>query len=472
MLKARVDRRRPTLDYNLLAYGILIASDITTILGSGYLAYFLRFGAWTMPPHYRSALAIALITSFVIFPNLRLYAGWLNKPVWIRLQSLILGWGAVALALITIAYMVKESESYSRLWFGTWFLLGGIALNLLRGLATHLLARIRASQGVRRRVVIVGQGAIAERAIWHAHHHGDGSFKVCRVVPLDYDQSTANLGGIESRLLSKRVSLANFVERAGIDEVWFCLALRDEHVLRDFQSRLAHTAVTQRFMPDIDAYRVLRSQITEVAGLTSLNLNTSPIFGANRALKTIEDLVLSALILALISPLLAVIAIAIKLTSAGPALYKQQRVGWNGQEFRMLKFRTMPVHAEAESGPVWMDPSSNRTTRLGQLLRHTSLDELPQFINVIKGDMSIVGPRPERPAFVGQLKHEVPGYMQKHLVKAGITGLAQINGWRGNTDLRKRIEWDLYYIEHWSLWLDLKIIVLTPFKGFMNEHAY
>ncbi|HFC54265.1 MAG TPA: undecaprenyl-phosphate glucose phosphotransferase, partial [Gammaproteobacteria bacterium] len=147
-------------------------------------------------------------------------------------------------------------------------------------------------------------------------------------------------------------------------------------------------------------------------------------------------------------------------------------VSWNGTPFQMLKFRSMPVEVEKETGAVWARAGENRATRFGAMLRRTSLDELPQFINVLKGEMSVVGPRPERPVFVEKFKDEIPLYMQKHLVKAGITGWAQVNGWRGDTDLKKRIEYDLYYIENWSLWFDLKIIILTLARGFMHENAY
>jgi putative colanic acid biosynthesis UDP-glucose lipid carrier transferase len=174
----------------------------------------------------------------------------------------------------------------------------------------------------------------------------------------------------------------------------------------------------------------------------------------------------------MISPLMLFIAIGIKLSSPGPIFFRQERVGWNGQEFSMLKFRSMPEEAEKETGPVWTNAEDNRASNLGSFLRKTSLDELPQFWNVLKGDMSIVGPRPERPHFVEQFKYEIPDYMQKHLVKAGITGWAQVNGWRGNTDLNQRIEHDIFYIENWSVWFDFQIIVMTIFKVFFDRNAY
>jgi putative colanic acid biosynthesis UDP-glucose lipid carrier transferase len=166
------------------------------------------------------------------------------------------------------------------------------------------------------------------------------------------------------------------------------------------------------------------------------------------------------------------IAIGVKLSSRGPVFYRQERVGWNNRKFIMLKFRSMPVEAESKTGPVWAKPGEKRATRFGALLRKTSLDELPQLINVLKGDMSLVGPRPERPDFVEVFKEQVPNYMKKHMVKAGITGWAQVNGWRGDTDLKQRIEHDLYYIQHWSVWFDLEIALRTLVFGFVSKNAY
>ena len=208
----------------------------------------------------------------------------------------------------------------------------------------------------------------------------------------------------------------------------------------------------------------------EIAGLPILNLSVTPMTGVNKLIKAIEDKCFALLILLLISPLLLVVSIVIKLSSSGPIFYRQERVGWNGKTFSILKFRSMPVSNE-EQGIEW-GTKGKQTTRFGSFIRKTSIDELPQFFNVLKGDMSIVGPRPERTVFVEQLKDEIPGYMKKHLVKAGITGWAQVNGWRGDTDLNKRIEYDLYYIENWSLWFDIKVIIMTLYKGFINKNAY
>jgi putative colanic acid biosynthesis UDP-glucose lipid carrier transferase len=187
--------------------------------------------------------------------------------------------------------------------------------------------------------------------------------------------------------------------------------------------------------------------------------------------KRAEDIVLSIIILFLISPIMLIIAIGIKVTSPGPIFYRQTRVTLNNKNFSMLKFRSMPMDTE-KNYVQWGDSKSKINTKFGQFIRASSLDELPQFLNVIKGEMSIVGPRPERDIFVEKFAQEIPGYMDKHKVKAGITGWAQINGWRGDTSLEKRIEFDLYYINNWTFWFDLKIILLTIFKGFINKNAY
>jgi putative colanic acid biosynthesis UDP-glucose lipid carrier transferase len=185
----------------------------------------------------------------------------------------------------------------------------------------------------------------------------------------------------------------------------------------------------------------------------------------------VEDFVISLVLVVLLSPLYLFLAVMVKLSSPGPVIYRQKRVGWNGEHFDILKFRSMPVNTEKE-GVVWGNSAQKTENRFCRWMRKTSLDELPQFFNVLRGDMSIVGPRPERPEFVEKFKDEIPGYMKKHLVKAGITGWAQIHGWRGDTDLKARIEHDLFYIDNWSLMLDLKIIFYTPWRGLINKNAY
>ena len=235
---------------------------------------------------------------------------------------------------------------------------------------------------------------------------------------------------------------------------------------------LSQTLVDVRLVADVPALAGVTFTTTHFDGMPMIGLRESPHFGLNIVVKRVMDVVLSLLALIVLSPLLALIGVLIKLTSPGPIFYSQERCGLNGRTFKMLKFRSMRADAEQKSGAVWAVKDDPRKTKIGDFLRKTSLDELPQFINVLLGDMSIVGPRPERPIFINKFTKTIPNYHARHAVKAGITGWAQVNGWRGNTSLRKRIQFDLYYITHWTPWLDIRILWLTIWHGFVNRNAY
>ncbi len=218
-------------------------------------------------------------------------------------------------------------------------------------------------------------------------------------------------------------------------------------------------------------FLTLRRGVEELEGLPIVSLQSSPLYGWDSVFKRAFDLLFGMLTLALISPVMLVISLLVKLTSKGPVFYKQERVGFDGRLFQMFKFRTMKMDAEKETGPVWARQNDSRRTKVGAFLRRTSLDELPQLFNVLKGEMSLVGPRPERPNFVEEFRNRVPQYMLRHKIKAGMTGWAQINGWRGNTSLEKRIEHDLYYIQNWSIGFDVRILFMTIWKGFFSKSA-
>jgi len=261
-----------------------------------------------------------------------------------------------------------------------------------------------------------------------------------------------------------------------VDEVWLCLPVGDKEGIFATLDALRHSTANIRLVPDLFALRLINHGVSEVLGIPMLDLSASPITGKVRLMKAVQDRLLGALILLLISPLMLAIALAIKLTSHGPVLYRQLRHGWNGEGIWVYKFRSMVVHQEPDFQVTQARRNDARITPLGAFLRRTSLDELPQFINVLQGRMSIVGPRPHAVAHNEHYKELVPGYMLRHKVKLGITGWAQVNGFRGETDtldkMEKRVEYDLHYIENVSLWLDLKIIVATVFKGFVHKNAY
>jgi putative colanic acid biosynthesis UDP-glucose lipid carrier transferase len=264
--------------------------------------------------------------------------------------------------------------------------------------------------------------------------------------------------------------------KESIDEIWLALPLSAENRVKKLLFELRHHTISIRFVLDIFGLDLLSHSISDLAGFPMLNLNASPMIGINRMVKALEDRILAFFILIFISPMLLCIAVSVKLTSKGPVLFKQLRHGWDGRIIKVYKFRTMHVHQEIKGQITQATLNDKRITRLGKFLRRTSLDELPQFFNVLQGRMSIVGPRPHAIEHNEFYKDSIKAYMQRHKVKPGITGWAQVNGWRGETDhlgkMEKRVEYDLFYIENWSLGLDLKIIFLTIFQGFFHKNAY
>jgi Undecaprenyl-phosphate glucose phosphotransferase len=254
--------------------------------------------------------------------------------------------------------------------------------------------------------------------------------------------------------------------------VLLSLPVQHREVLDALVAGLKDESVDLQIIPDYSSYLALGAATESFGGVPLIVLNSSPLHGYQAWIKRLMDFILSGIGLLVLSPLLLVLAILVRMTSRGPVLYRQERMGLDGATFMMLKFRSMRVDAEDATGAVWAKENDDRRTAFGTFLRSTSLDELPQLWNVFAGDMSLVGPRPERPVFVNKFRHEIPNYMLRHRVKTGITGWAQINGWRGDTSLEKRIECDIFYIRNWSLWLDVKILFWTFFRGFVNRNAY
>jgi Undecaprenyl-phosphate glucose phosphotransferase len=317
--------------------------------------------------------------------------------------------------------------------------------------------------------LIVGCGRGARRLASTLHRVSWLGFKNVGFVEETHGPMSADLdvlGGFEQ--------LPELIRKYQIWHVFIALPFNRYEDIRRVFSILSQTVVEVRLVPDLPALAGagLSLTTTYVDGLAVVGLRESPHFGLNVVVKRAMDMVLSLIALVILSPLMALIAVLVKLTSPGPIFYRQERCGLNGKSFSMLKFRSLRQDAEKETGAVWAKKNDDRRTALGAFLRKTSLDELPQLWNVLMGDMSLVGPRPERPVFITQFTRTIPNYMSRHCVKAGITGWAQVHGWRGNTSLRKRIEYDLYYITHWTPWLDMRILWMTIFKGIVHKNAY
>lgn len=444
--------------------------DMLTVFFAGWAAYALRFDEVTVAPSYLSAILIGLLLTPIVFSFLNIYISLRGRGFFSHMASLIQAMCVIALFMAGLAFFTKSGEAFSRVWFIMWMLMALGMLILVRCSLLLFLRYMRAHGLNERRIVIMGAGVLGVRLAETVQQALWTGFRMVNFIDDDAKSKPATIHGIP--VIQTPDNLSEYLNSKGIDEIWLALPLRAEARVKEILHELRHHTISTRFVLDIFGLDLLNHTVTDLAGFPMLNICSTPMMGVNRMIKALEDRFLAALILLLISPVMLPIALAVKLSSPGPIFYRQKRVGWNGGEFEMLKFRTMPVNAEASTGPVWATAQDGRATSIGKFLRRTSLDELPQFINVLKGEMSIVGPRPERKVFVDEFKEKIPRYMQKHLVKAGITGWAQVNGWRGNTSLEKRVEYDLYYIEHWSLMFDLKIIFLTIFRGFVHRNAY
>lgn len=448
---------------------ILKISDPLILLITALLAYRLQFGTLQLPVDYWRLVAITMLLSLLVLGASRLYSDWRGRSLHTELAQVLLKWAVIFGSLFAYVAAIALAESQVLQWVSTWLCLSTSAVILVRVVIWLAAAAARASGSDLRTAVIVGATADTQKIVDALRNSSSADIAILgwfstRVDRCVIEEPTELLGTLQD--------LEHYVETNAIDQVWIALPMRDEAKIALVLSQLQHSTADVKFVPDMYGIQLLNRSIEQLAGLPVINLQQTPLQGNARLLKALEDRVLAALILLLISPVMLAIALAVKMSSPGPVFYRQERMSWNNKTFQMLKFRSMPIDAEKSSGAVWARAGENRATQVGSFLRKTSLDELPQFLNVLRGEMSIVGPRPERPVFVHQFKHEIPAYMKKHMVKAGITGWAQINGWRGSTDLHKRIEADLFYIENWSFWFDIKIVLLTLFKGFVHRNAY
>jgi len=445
--------------------------DVSAFLIGGYISFILRDWPIRIDENlYYAATIIAALLVVIVFPLAGVYRTRRGQSWFSQLQKILVAWMSIFLCLITIAFITKTSTNYSRIWVVSWAMSSLLFVVGFRLLLLKVINLSRKKGWNRKKIIIVGAGSLGQAVLKKIRETSWAGIDVVAFI----DDDNTNEGNMidDVKVRAGISSINDIVEELRPDEIWITIPLKNEQLLEEILHNLRHSTVTTRYVPNVFSYRLMNHSIAEIAGLPVINLIETPLYGINHVIKSIEDSLLAFIILVIMSPLLFIIAISIKFSSKGPVIYRQERVSWNGKQFTMYKFRTMPVDVEDDTGPVWAKVHESRATKLGAFLRRTSLDELPQFINVLKGDMSIVGPRPERPFFVEKFKDEVPSYMKKHMVKAGITGWAQINGWRGDTDLSQRIEYDLYYIENWSVWFDIKIILLTVYKGFFSKHAY
>jgi Undecaprenyl-phosphate glucose phosphotransferase len=469
--------------YNRLLVAIYVVADFLAAAVAFALAYLVRFNSGLMaltqsPPPFSRYLMIApfvavlVVLAFQLQGLYRLRRGRTRVDDFfgVLVGSLLGGLFGMLCTLYVQTYHLSQAlkdEGFLEISRPVWVLFLG--LNVLFTYASRetvrdlLRRRWRAGIGLKR-VLIVGVGDLGRMVADRIVEHSELGFRLMGFI--DDRAATSDAIGYRGLPLLGTISdLAEVCAHEKVDDIYVALPIEEHVKMLGVVEYASRECIEVHVVPDLLQFIALRARLEDLDGLPLISINDVPLRGLNSVLKRIVDIGIALPVVVIGGIPALLIAWAIKYSSPGPIFYTQTRMGLDGKAFRVYKFRSMPVDAEDASGPVWARDDDPRATSVGRWLRHHDVDELPQFWNVLRGDMSIVGPRPERPFFVEQFKHRIPQYMLRHKVKAGITGWAQVNGWRGNTSLEKRIEFDLYYIENWSLSLDFKIMWLTVLRG-------
>ena len=447
----------------------IVTGSLTGLFILGYLG--LHPKLWPPNAQYQAAVLIASVLTPSMISWVGGYRPWRGYSLWVELRFIALAWIAVFMFLALLALMTKTGDYFSRLWLGTWFANSLLLLITGRVGLRLLLRHLRRKGWDVKRIVLAGSGDLIQNVAhvisenpWSGFRvNGYFASKEISVASMPYLGALGELSGHVAR------------SRSTVDQVWLVMPLSEESQLRKLLNDLKHSTVDIRLVPDMFGYQLLNYSVEEVVGIPVLNISFSPFTGPERFIKEFFDRAIGCGAIIATLPIMLMIALVIKCTSRGPVLYKQLRHGWDNKPFWVYKFRTMVNNCD-KGGFVQVRKGDVRVTPLGRILRLTSLDELPQFFNVLQGNMSIVGPRPHAIEMNEKYIGSVDRYMLRHKVKPGITGWAQINGFRGETDtlekIEGRIQHDLYYIENWSLLLDVKIILLTVVKGFWHKNAF
>jgi len=462
------------------------SGDILATVAAFFLAWYLRFvqpvieitkSVPDFDPYLRMLPFILLI-----WPTVYYFHGLYRiRRGHSRVDEMISIVVATVLALVILTSVLTfdrltqagtdDPFSYSRAFFAL-FVVTDIGLVALFRLATRAALRTTRRSGHNlRRILVVGAGDRGQETVAKLNRHRELGYEVVGFLDDDPEKIDTDIeGGV--RVIGTLDDLESTIEERSVDQVMIALPFEAHRKILELLDRIGNELIEIRLVPNVLQYATLRADIEDVDGTPVINLSHVPMEGWSSLAKRAMDIGLSAAAMVVLAPLLPIVALLIKLEDRGPLFYRQERMGLDGRSFMILKLRSMRVGAESSTGPVWAVEHDPRRTRIGAFLRRTSLDELPQVWNIFRGEMSFVGPRPERPAFVREFREKIPNYMLRHRVKSGLTGWAQVHGWRGNTSIRKRIQYDLYYIENWSLRLDLQILWLTLRRRGLTKNAY
>ena len=463
-----IERHSSELDY------VVRALDVLIIFSSGTLAAMLRFsmGPDQLAPVHQVVLYAGCAMAFVILPQFDLYSSWRGRSLQLMASNasfamlIIIGTG------IMLSFLLRQVDDLSRLWIVIWYLLSVVGLLGSRMLLYASLSGLRELGFNHKRVIIIGYGASGREMHRRARQQHWTGYSVRAVH--EASQTDPPERGIE--LLHDLQQLPQAILKHRAHEVWITLPLSESAQLQQLQYLLRNSLVDIRWVPDTAAMSILSQRTVEFLGLPVVELNRPASAGLRGLAKELFDRLFAFCALVALSPLLLALAVLIKVSSPGPVLFRQPRLGLNGRIFHVYKFRSMKLHQEHADQVTQATRDDARTTGIGRFMRRTSLDELPQFFNVLLGDMSVVGPRPHALLHNDLYKDKLMLYMQRHRVEPGITGWAQINGCRGETDteekMARRVALDLHYIRNWSFLMDLKIILWTAFKGWTDANAY
>ncbi len=452
--------------------------DGLIVAGSYMLSYYIKFESFIGDRNPAGHLSMAtyfsalyfLVPGFLfLYYLVNLYTSRRALKLWDEFVDIVQANTVGNLGFLVVLFMLKQND-FSRSMIAIFAVLNVTLTTIAHALVRKLLRYFRKKGYNIKHILLVGYSRAAEAYISRILDNPQWGYDVTGVlddfVPID----TAYHG---VRVVGKIDQLGEYLEKGSYDEITITLPLNDYDRLEELVSQCEKSGVHTKFIPDYQSLFPSNPYTEDVQGIPVINIRYVPLTNSfNRLLKRIVDIIGALIAIVIFSPIMLFAAIAVKATSKGPIIYKQERIGLNGEPFMMYKFRTMRVQTEAEEKKGWTTQNDPRVTKIGAFLRKTSIDEMPQFFNILIGKMSLVGPRPERPQFVEKFKEQIPRYMVKHQVRPGLTGWAQINGYRGDTSIRKRIDYDIYYIENWSMLFDLRILLGTVRHGFVNKNAY
>jgi Undecaprenyl-phosphate glucose phosphotransferase len=465
-------RRVVAADLEALVSGALRVADATIVVVAAVLSYWIRHDTYALPNLYIMAImaAVALTVNYMHIARIYLFANLTRLTTQVGL--LAMSWTAVMLSLIALAYFTQTSIAFSRAFVLGWFTISFGGFVLARVLLLAQIDRWRRAGRLSLNVVVIGAGPLGRQLLRHLASLGEEQYRIAGVF--DDDVKVSLIEGYPFR--GTVDDLVHYVRRNPVDEVIVAIPWQATSDIQDVVKKLKVLPINVKLCPDYVGWTLPVRRFLPLAGVPMLAVLERPLSGWNFVLKALEDRLLAGLLILLFAPLLLVIALAIRLDSPGPALFRQKRYGFNNDPITVFKFRSMHVGAAHEDAVTQARRNDPRVTRVGAFLRRTSLDELPQLLNVLRGEMSLVGPRPHAVVHNEQYAKIIDDYLSRHRVKPGITGWAQVNGLRGETDtpekMARRVQFDLYYIDNWSLLFDIKILLLTPFLGFVNKNAY